>query len=134
MTDNQPINFSPLDPTRDVAPFDREIAALISEAAAARERNTERVAVGDEFIAQVAGWLRPALTFTVPIAAIAALALFTVRPHAAPQVASADWTVADAVGIPSKIAEWSDGTASPPPLELLSEINRAGAPRTAQGR
>ena len=134
MNDDKRIDFSLLDPTRDGALFDREIAALIAESAISQGNETRKAAPDEGLIDQIAGWIRPALSVAVPIAAIAAIALLMVRPTSQRSIVAPEWTVADAVGIPSKIAEWSDRQVSPPPMELVTEISLAGRAAAARGR
>ena len=108
---DRPIDFSSLDPTRDVAGFHELSRALASKAMSAR--STTRLDV----IAELARWTRPALAAAVVIALGATFALVSAsRPASLPEPA------VDAVGIPRAIVDWAHDNYQPSPLEVVSVL------------
>ena len=118
---DRPIDFSSLDPTRDVAGFHELSRALASEAMSAR--STTRLDV----IAELARWTRPALAAAVAIAAGATFALVSAsQPTTPPE------PTVDAVGIPRAIVEWAHDDYQPSPLEVVSVLGHGVSSGAAQ--
>lgn len=111
MTDDR-TDFSALDPTRDER-FEEIVHSIT--AGAARELAARRARAS--VVGQVALWWRPLL------AAAAIAGIVSITTLARVQVAAPDETtdvgLAEAIGVPSQIADWVRSDEPPTPTELL---------------
>jgi hypothetical protein len=113
---DDPVDLSALDPTRDDAQFDAMATQLAERAIAARQATSSGV------LAELVSWTRPALAAAALIAAVSALTLSRMATDAG---RSRQPTSADALGIPSRVADWANTNYTPSPLELVGAIGSA---------
>lgn len=100
----EPLDFSPLDPTREPA-FDGRVAAIVREARVGRPP-----AVAD----YLSKWTRPALAAAAVIAAMSAIPLL--RPSQRPT----GGTTAEILGVPAGLVAIA-GSSQPPGVTDLAE-------------
>jgi|SRR5690349_11190773 len=115
MTDD-PIDLSPLDPTRNAHTFGMMTHGLAREAMRSR-RHAAIDPIGD-----LARWTRPGLAAALLIAAAAVFVLGAVgTPRGSVPVPDRNTSVA---GIPSAIVEWTNTNHRPSPLEVVSVLGQ----------
>ena len=106
------IDLSPLDPTADPARFDRIVGSIVSGAASAlQRRRTQNNVVGE-----ISRWRRPMLAAAAAAAILSFVTLQTLPT--AEQDFESTGTIAEAVGVPSHLAEWVDQERLPTAGEL----------------
>jgi len=113
---DDPLDLTPVDPTRDTERFEEMVAAIRfrSEAAFVRRRRRPTILDG------VAGWWTPALAAAALIAAASAVTWVVAYPASAqPSI------VAEATGVPAAVADWAQTDTTPSPGELLVSIGGA---------
>jgi len=115
MTDD-PIDLTPLDPTRNPGAFATMTHALAREAMRARRRSTVD-AIGD-----LARWTRPGLAAALVIATAAAFVLGAVgAPRASAPLPDRNTDIA---GIPSAVVEWTHTNHRPSPVEVVRVLGQ----------
>ena|SRR5215510_1824281 len=118
---DESIDLSPLDPTRDSARFDAAVSVIVRDALLARARRVvKRSSVFDD----IASWFRPALLAASVVLALAVPALVRHRASEATQPASAT----EVLGIPTRFTELLHSPRTP----SLGELHAALL--TADGR
>jgi len=110
---DDPLDLSPIDPTRDTERFEQMVAAIRfrSEAVFVRRRRRPTILDG------VAGWWTPALAAAAVIAAASAVSWIVALPASAQQS-----VLAEATGVPAAVADWAQTDATPSPGELLVSL------------
>jgi hypothetical protein len=112
VTDDR-FDFGSLDPTADRPRFDGIVAAIAARAAPELARRRARTTP----LAEVTRWTRPVLAAA---ALVLAVALATLSRVDAARAGTADpGTLAEAVGVPSSIAEAIHTDQVPAPTQLL---------------
>ena len=122
---DQPIDFSPLDPTRDTARFDAVAGAISRNAMQAR---AYRAATRYDVFAQLTSWSRPALIAAAVVLAVAAALLVRSRNGAPARTTVASAT--DVLGIPQPLMELLGSSRTP----TLTQIDQALASVGGAGR
>ncbi len=107
------IDLGPLDPTGDRERFEGVVRAIVAAAGPELMRRRARAGV----MTQIALWSRPLLAAAAIAGLVAAAALARVRP--APSAAGSEVGIAEAVGVPQRIARWVRGEEEPDPADLL---------------
>jgi hypothetical protein len=114
---DDPVDLSPLDPTRDDARFDAMARQLAEKAIGARHTPST------DPLGELLSWTRPALAAAALIAAVSTLALSRMSITAV--TTSRRATSADVLGIPPRVADWASTNYTPSPLELVAAIGGA---------
>ena len=107
------IDFSPLDPTRDQVRYARAVHRIMDHAAlplAARRARTTP-------IGQVSRWWRPMLALAAALAVAAIGVLTRVTPGAA---STHEAGVAEALGIPTVVATWMTTGETPTGVQIFA--------------
>lgn len=112
MTEDR-IDFSPLDPTRESEKFEEIVRSIT--AAAARELAARSAQTG--VVGQVALWWRPLLAAAAITGIVSLVAL--ARLETAASAETTELGLAEAIGVPTQVAEWVRGDELPTPTELL---------------
>lgn len=107
------IDLGPLDPMADEDRFEEKVASIMS--AAGEELATRRYR--RNALGQVAVWRRPLLAAAaiVSIASLAALATIDTGTGAT----DTETGIAEAIGVPTQVAQWLRSDELPEPAELL---------------
>ena len=122
---DQPIDFTPLDPTRETARFDAVAGAISRDAMQAR---AYRAATRYDVFAQLTRWSRPALIAAAVVVAAAAASLMRSRNAAPARISVASGT--DVLGIPQPLMELLRSSRTP----SLTQIDQALASVDGAGR
>lgn len=111
MTDDR-IDFTPLDPTRDPERFERIVQDVMAEAEdLLAARRAEHGVIG-----QVAGWWKPLLAAAAAVAVVSAA---TLRLAPADTRSETEFGIAEAIGVPTSVADWLETDEAPTAAELL---------------
>jgi hypothetical protein len=110
--DEDRIDLSPLDPARDPRAFERFVRDTCS--AAGPELLRRRVAV--PLVGLIVAWRRPILAAAALLAIASGLALLKVSQQ---PLSPDENAVAEALGVPSTLADWTQAGDRPSPGELL---------------
>lgn len=119
MTDDDPLDLSPLDPTRNGARFDRTIAALLTRMAPELARRRS----GRSVLAQIAWWERPMLIAAAILGLAALSTLAREHRNGSGGIATTEATWSAGVGVPAMYAGWAEGGRAPS-LESALELTR----------
>jgi len=110
--DDDRIDFSALDPTRDEAHFDLLVGSIMERAA---DQLTERRASSSSLL-QLVQWRRPMLAAAAVIAMVSVGVLWQVQ---SPEVAEESTGIAEAIGVPSLLAQGIRNNEIPTTAELF---------------
>ena len=104
---DDPIDLSPLDPSRDPSALDARIAAIARDAL---------IPPATDLFVELAAWVRPALAAAAVIAAIAIVPL--VRQPSPRRV-----TTAEILGVPTAVVELARSNTPPGVVDLVEAFN-----------
>jgi hypothetical protein len=110
--DDDRIDFSSLDPTRDRDRFDRLVGSIMEQAA--DELENRRATSGP--LMQLVNWKRPMLAAAAVIAMVSAGVLWQVK---SPEVEEDTTGIAEAIGVPSLLAQGIRNNDMPTTAELF---------------
>jgi hypothetical protein len=119
---DQPIDFSSLDPTRDSARLEALAGAIARDAMAARAHRSTR---SSDFLSELTAWTRPALAAAAIVLAVAISMLVITRAPATRAVANAT----DVLGIPPELMDLVHSPRTPSLTQIdeaLASAGRAG--------
>lgn len=110
----EPVDFSPLDPTASAARFDAIVGAVMRQATSELRRRRIRHTV----TGQIYRWRRPMLAAAAATAIVSGAALWQTRS----QGATTESGVAEALGVPTQLAGWVRDNTVPSPEQLLFSL------------
>lgn len=113
-------DLTPLDPTDGQDGFERVVAAVLAAAELELAARRARQSV----VAQVAGWWRPLLAAAAITGLISLVSLAGSDGRAASSTTESG--LAEAIGIPSQIAEWVRSDEAPTTAELVLVLENDG--------
>jgi hypothetical protein len=108
--DSDRLDLSPLDPRADAARFER----LVREVRRVATPELVRRQAGLTPWGQIARWRRPILAASGLLALVSAIVVATVHPST-----TAKTTLAEAIGVPNRVAQWMQATDDPSPGDLF---------------
>jgi len=114
MTEDR-IDFSPLDPTEDAERFEGIVASISDAAAPALATRRARASV----VGQVGLWWKPLLAAAALAGIVSVGALLHYQASATTIAELEDVGIAEAIGVPSQIADWVRSDEAPTTAELL---------------
>jgi predicted MFS family arabinose efflux permease len=118
MTDDR-IDFSSLDPARDNERLDGAVASIMERAEASlATRRSQATVVG-----QIFRWRRPMLAAA---AALAVASIGVLTQVEAPEEQETRAEVAEAIGIPTSLAQWVRAGETPTTAEIFAAIAEEG--------
>jgi hypothetical protein len=112
MTEDR-IDFSPLDPMRDAERFEEIVRSITAAAAGELAARRARGSV----VGQVALWWGPLLAAAAITGIVSLTALARLQTTAPTETTEPG--LAEAIGVPTQVAEWVRGDELPTPTELL---------------
>ena len=115
MTDER-IDFSALDPMEDQLGFERMVRSITEDAADELAARRARYNV----IGQVVTWWRPMLAAATVLVIASVAALTTV--DATPSTVDPSTGIAQAIGVPSRFAQWVASDELPTTSDLLQNL------------
>jgi endonuclease/exonuclease/phosphatase (EEP) superfamily protein YafD len=113
--DNDRIDLSPLDPTRDSDRFDATVRSITTAAANELVARRSRADV----FGQVARWWWPLLAAAVVTGVVSLATLAQVQVETSTTSTETEITIAEAIGVPQQLALWIESDEMPSSADLL---------------
>ncbi len=111
------IDFSSLDPTGDPERFEGIVRSIGERAAAELAARRAR----SDVFGEISRWWRPMLAAAAVTGIISIGTLTQVEPNA-PMLASREVGLAEAIGVPTQLAEWVRSDEAPTTTELMLSL------------